>query len=152
MSSMTNPRGRIYSVGYEGFTQRGFIEAMSQSKVDIVVDVRLNAMSRKAGFSKRGLHDALEEAGVAYIHEPKLGNPPDNRDSFRTGDGKSGRRRIEKMLANGSGEALQRVVDLARSKSIALLCVERDPARCHRAVIIDAICVLEPELEVLPVL
>jgi uncharacterized protein (DUF488 family) len=152
MSAMTKARGRIYSVGYEGFTQRGFVEAMRQSKVDVVVDVRLNAMSRKAGFSKRGLHDALVGAGIAYVHEPKLGNPPENRDSFRSGDGRAGRRRIEKMLANGSGEALGRVVDLARTKRIAVLCVERDPARCHRAVIIDAICALEPQLEVLPVL
>lgn len=144
--------GRIYSVGYEGFTQRGFVEAMSQSKVDVVVDVRLNAMSRKAGFSKRGLSEALERAGIEYIHEPKLGNPADNRDSFRIGDGSVGRRRIEQMLANGSGEALARVADLARSRRLALLCVEREPARCHRAVITDAIRALEPELKVLSVL
>jgi uncharacterized protein (DUF488 family) len=152
MSVVTKVRGRIYSVGYEGFTQHGFVEAMSQSSVDVVVDVRLNAVSRRAGFSKRGLKEALELAGVAYVHEPGLGNPLENRDSFRNGDGTAGRRRIEKMLANGSGEALGRVVELARSKRIAILCVERDPGRCHRAVITDAICALEPELEVLPVL
>ena len=144
--------GRIYSVGYEGFTQRGFVETMNLSKVNVVVDVRLNAMSRKAGFSKRGLSEALEGVGIDYVHEPKLGNPPDNRDSFRKGDGSAGRRRIEKMLSNGSGEALDRVVDLARTNRIAILCVERDPSRCHRAVIIDAIRKLEPQLEVLPVL
>ena len=144
--------GRIYSVGYEGFTQRGFVEAMSQSKVDVVVDVRLNAVSRKAGFSKRGLAEALGLVGIDYVHEPKLGNPPENRDSFRTGDGSAGRRRMEKMLSNGSGEALARVVNLAKTKRIALLCLEREPQRCHRTVITDAICKLEPELKVLPVL
>lgn len=144
--------GRIYSVGYEGFTQRGFVESMNRSKVDVVIDVRLNAMSRKAGFSKRGLSEALESVGIDYIHEPQLGNPPDNRDSFRTGDGSAGRRRIEKMLSNGSGEALNRVVDLARTRRVAILCVERDPSRCHRAVLIDAISKLQPQLEVLPVL
>ena len=149
---LVSKRNRIYSVGYEGFTQRGFIESMSQNSVDVVVDVRLNASSRKTGFSKRGLREALDQVGIDYVHEPKLGNPPDNRDSFRRGDGLEGRRRIEKMLANGSGEALQRIVDLARTKQIAVLCVERDEARCHRTVIIDAICGLEPELKVLPVL
>ncbi|MGH9128115.1 MAG: DUF488 family protein [Acidimicrobiales bacterium] len=145
------PTARVYSVGYEGFTLSGFTECMSQSRVGAVVDVRLNAVSRKPGFSKRRLAEALDAVGIAYVHEPSLGNPLENRGSFRDGDGESGRRRMREMLDNGSGEALARVLSLAREGRIALLCVERDQHRCHRSVITDALMALEPELEVLSV-
>jgi uncharacterized protein (DUF488 family) len=143
---------RIYSVGYEGLTQQGFTERMSQSRVEVVVDVRLNAASRKAGFSKRGLSLALGEVGIEYVHEPKLGNPPENRESFRVGDGVEGSARMRELLANGSGDALRRVAALASERRIALLCYERDHARCHRAVIASALGELEPELELIQVL
>ena len=143
--------GRVYSVGYEGFTLRGFTECMVQSRVEIVVDVRLNAVSRRPGFSKKSLAAALEAEGITYLHEPKLGNPPDNRDSFRNGDIHVGRKRMQKILTNGSRDSLRRVGDLARGRRIAVLCVERDHAHCHRSVITDALVNLEPQLEILPV-
>lgn len=144
--------GTIYSVGYEGFTLRGFTECMVQSHVEVVVDVRLNAVSRRPGFSKRALAEALGSAGIEYVHEPKLGNPSDNRQSFRAGDGEVGRRRIHEMLANGSGDALRRVAALALGRRIAILCVERDQARCHRGVIAEALSKLEPKLELFSVI
>jgi uncharacterized protein (DUF488 family) len=145
-------RGAVYSVGYEGFTLDGFTQCMIQNHVDLVVDVRLNAVSRKPGFSKKGLAAALDSVGVAYLHEPKLGNPPENRDSFRTGDVQLGRKRIQRRLNNGSHDALCSVAELARHRRIAVLCVERDHQRCHRSVITDALVGLEPQLEVIRVI
>lgn len=55
-------------------------------------------------------------------------------------------------LSNGSGDALRRLVDLARSDRVAVLCVERDRLRCHRDVITDMAQELEPSIEVVPVL
>jgi uncharacterized protein (DUF488 family) len=142
--------GRVYTVGYEGMTLTGLIERMAQSHVTVVVDVRLNPVSRKPGFSKRSLAQALEAAGIGYVHEPELGNPPDNRDSLRSGDPKA-RQLVADMLSNGSGRALLRVAARARAGRIAILCVERDQYRCHRSVITDTLLELEPQLRVVPV-
>ncbi|HEX7134107.1 MAG TPA: DUF488 domain-containing protein [Iamia sp.] len=144
--------GRIYSVGYEGMTLDGLVERLSGARVSVLVDVRLNPVSRKPGFSRRRLAEAMAAAGIEYIHEKELGNPPDNRDSFRTGTGEVGRARMREMLGNGAGEALDRVIGLAANQRIAVLCVERDRHRCHRDVITDMAVERNPEIEILQIL
>jgi uncharacterized protein (DUF488 family) len=143
--------GRIYSVGYEGFDVGALAERLAQAKVSVLVDVRLNAVSRRAGFSKNLLREEMARVGIAYIHEPELGNPVDNRERFRRGD-EHGREVMRSLLADGSGEALERLMALARGSRVAVLCVERDRRRCHRDVITDVISERDPSIEVLQVL
>ena len=81
-----------------------------------------------------------------------LGNPQDNRDSFRRGDGEEGRQRMREILDNGSGDALRRLVDDARGARIAALCVERDRLRCHRDVITEMVKEIDPTIDVLQIL
>ncbi len=144
--------GRIYSVGYEGLEVKALAERLAQARVSVLVDVRLNAVSRRPGFSRKALAAALADAGVDYLHERDLGNPQDNRDAFRRGEGNVGRRRMRSILSNGSGSALQRLVDLARAKRVAVMCVERDRLRCHRDVITEMVQEIEPTIEVVQIL
>lgn len=141
----------IYSVGYEGLTLEQFLRRLEDNHVTTLVDVRMTAASRKAGFSKRKLQSALLGAGIAYVHEPELGNPPENRENFRTGDRELGRRRMRTRLENGSGAALQRVVELSKNENIALLCVERFAVSCHRQVITEMACEIEPALQTMEI-
>lgn len=127
----------IYSVGYEGLTVDGLVQRLAGSKVTTLIDVRLNPVSRRPGFSRRQLEAALLAAGIEYVHEKELGNPGDNRHSFQNDDATDGRRRMRTILSNGASAALQRLVDLASKERIAVLCVERDHDRCHRAVITE---------------
>lgn len=144
--------GRIYSLGYEGLTVEGMVDRLSGAGVSTLIDVRLTPVSRKPGFSKKRLAAALAEAGIDYIHEKELGNPQENRDSFRTGDGKAGRKRMREILSNGAGEALDRVITLASTDRVAVLCVEREHQRCHRDVITEMAVERNPDIEVLQVL
>ena len=144
--------GRIYSVGYDGFNVAGLVDRLVHGGVEVLVDVRLTPSSRKPGFSKRSLSERLSAAGIEYQHERDLGNPADNRQSFRAGDGTEGRRRMRERLSNGSGPALERLVGLAHGRCIAVLCVERERQRCHRDVITEMAQELDPELEILHIL
>lgn len=144
--------GRIYSVGYEGMTLDALVDRLTGARVSVLLDVRFNPVSRKPGFSKRRLTEALQSAGIEYVHEKDLGNPQDNRDAFRNGDAKAGRSRMRSLLDNGGGEALARLVDLASSQRVAVLCVERDHNRCHRDVITDMAVEQNPYIEVLQIL
>lgn len=144
--------GRIYSVGYEGLDVSSLVGTLRSAEVTLLVDVRLNAMSRKPGWSKKALQASLEDAGIEYRHEPALGNPPENRDSFRRGDVEEGRRRMREILDNGSGRALKQLVEDARDRRIAVLCLERSAQRCHRQVITDMAQEIEPSIDVVPVL
>jgi len=86
------------------------------------------------------------------VHEQELGNPPDNRESFRTGDGEAGRARMRSIVTDGGGAALERVVALGSHGRIAVLCVEREHRRCHRDVITEMAVERNPGIEVLRVL
>lgn len=138
----------LYSVGYEGRTLDRFVDLLRLAGVDVLVDVRLTPISRKPGFSKRRLAERLDSEGIEYLHEPKLGNPPENRDAFRTGDVARGRERFGARLENGARDALLALVDLTVSAKVAVLCVERDSERCHRQVITDAAQEMRPGLAV----
>lgn len=136
----------LYSVGYEGRTIEQFCELLSLASVQTLIDVRLTPLSRKPGFSKRRLSDALDEVGIGYQHERDLGNPPDNRAPFRTSDPSPGRARYRDKLSNGAGPALHSLIAAARERDVAILCVEADPFHCHRQVITDRAADLAPDL------
>lgn len=59
---------------------------------------------------------------------------------------------MRSILTNGASDALDRVIDLASSQPIAVLCVEREQNRCRREVITGMAVERNPEIEVLQVL
>jgi uncharacterized protein (DUF488 family) len=128
------------SVGYEGCSLDEFIAALRADEVTVVADVRLNAVSRRRGFSKTALRNALEAAGIGYVHLRGLGNPPENRAGFRAGDPEPAKARFAQLLDSSTAQAeLRELASLGRSGVVAVLCVERDPQQCHRTVVIDAV-------------
>jgi uncharacterized protein (DUF488 family) len=138
--------GRIYSVGYEGLTVAGLVERLQQSRIAELVDVRASPYSRRPGFSKKRLAESLESAGIAYRHEPLLGN------AFRdVPDFAAAMDLMRDHLASGEpAEAVDRLVAAADGRRIAVLCLETDQGRCHRQVVLEAALTRAPALEVLP--
>lgn len=126
--------GGIASVGYEGRSVDDLLTALVAGGVSTLVDVRQNAISRKRGLSKRALGEACLARGIEYRHEPTLGNPKANRDGFRAGTAESVRY-FEDHLVGGGGAALDRVAELLRDRTVALLCFEADPRCCHRSIV-----------------
>ena len=146
----TKRRPTIVSIGYERRTLAELIALLRAHDVDVLVDVRLNPISRRQGFSKTSLAQALETAGIEYRHERELGNPRDNRDGFRRGL-KSAHNRYAHHLQNGASEVYREVVDLVHTTRLALLCVERDPEQCHRSCILETAQADIPNLRVIDV-
>jgi uncharacterized protein (DUF488 family) len=138
----------IYSVGYEQRDIDGFIEVLQRHAVAELIDVRLTPSSRKPGFSKTRLSEALSDAGIAYRHIRDLGNPRENRDGFRAGcsDAVSAYRA---RLDNGSRGAVEAVVEAANDHAVALFCFERQASRCHRHTITEVAQEMDPRLPVL---
>ncbi len=124
------------------------MEQLNEAGVQVLVDVRLNAISRRKGFSKTALSEALSAAGISYRHERELGNPKDNREAFRQGVA-AARRRYLSHLDNGAGATYTAVTELATTTTIALLCYEREHSQCHRSCILDRAVGENPGLQVL---
>lgn len=128
----------LFSVGYEGRDLDGFVGLLRENGVTVLLDVRLNAISRKPGFSKTRLLAALAEAGIGYRHARALGNPKDNREPFHSADPRSGVRVFRALLASdGAGLELGHLAELLGTERVAVFCFERDHDRCHRQVIVD---------------
>ena len=138
--------GRIYSVGYEGLTVPGLVERLQQNRIEELVDVRASPYSRKPGFSKKRLAEALTAAGITYRHEPLLGNAFRDVDDFATAMGLM----REHLGVGEPAEAVARLVGLAEDHRIAVLCLESDQRRCHRQVVLAAALERAPTLDVLP--
>jgi uncharacterized protein (DUF488 family) len=132
----------VIGVGYEGFTIEEFCDLLIANDVSTVVDVRLNALSRKRGFSKNGLRAALAQAEIEYLHRPVLGNPRDNRDGFAVPGSRAGdaaRARYRNTLGRPeAAEAISEIAELARKSRVAVMCFEQDQHECHREVVIQS--------------
>ena len=133
----------IVSVGYEGVTLVKLVEDLKLRGVQTLVDVRLNAISRKVGFSKKALSAALEDSGIHYLHFPELGNERDNRPGYKelsTPSGLAARDRFRLHLKSElAGERLADLAQLAVRHRIAVFCYEKDECHCHRQQVIEGI-------------
>ena len=131
----------LATIGYEASTQDAVIARLKAAGVELLVDVRAVAASRRAGFSKTLLAASLAEAGIGYVHLRQLGTPKPGREAARKG-------RIAEMTAifeDHMSEAaaqleLARAKELASGKKVALLCFEADHHGCHRKILAELIC------------
>ena len=81
----TKPRP-LFTIGYEQAKPAAVLNELKRAKVDLLVDTRAVAASRRPGFSKRQLAASLDEIGIGYIHLQKLGTPAEGRAAARNGD------------------------------------------------------------------
>ena len=136
---------RIFTIGYENATVPDFVSALTKAGVKRVIDVRAVPNSRRPGFSKTPLRNALAEAGIDYVHLRALGTPADGRAAARAGRHEELERIYEGQLELPEAMAQSaQMKDLAAEMPSALLCYERDPAHCHRSLLLDAVA---PEFE-----
>ena len=124
---------KLFTIGYEGEPQAAVIDRLRAAGVEVLVDVRAVAASRRAGFSKTMLGNSLREAGIDYLHLRPLGTPKAGREAAKKG--RIGEMRdifAGHMSEPASEAAFQQLRALAGEKRAALLCFEADHAGCHR--------------------
>lgn len=124
----------LHTIGYEQAAQTAVLDELAEARVELVVDTRAVAASRRPGFSKRQLAAGLDERGIGYLHLRGLGTPTEGRLAARAGRPDDMLRIYEKHLTTPQArQELDELIALARSgRRLCLLCYERDPARCHR--------------------
>ena len=129
----------IFTIGYEKRSIDDLIWLLRALGIARVVDVRLTPASRRPYFSKKRLSSALEAAGIAYEYRGALGNPHAIRDVYLSGDVETGHARFREHLQHGASVALDEFAESLGGETVALLCLERDPYRCHRWVVASVV-------------
>ena len=139
-------RRQVATIGYEGASISTFLEALTAHRVELVVDVRAVASSRRHGFAKSALTANLQSVGIGYLHLRELGTPAKGRAAARAGRHAEMRAIFRKHLKTHESRAgLETLAEIVRSgHRICLLCLEADPAHCHRSLVAAALAALEP--------
>jgi uncharacterized protein (DUF488 family) len=124
----------LLTIGYEGATLADFIATLHAERVTLLLDIREFPLSRKKGFSKRALSDAVQAAGMSYRHERDLGSPKSIRQKLHCdGDYAKFFSSFSKYLKQQSPLLTELAANLGGK--VALMCFERDPATCHRSIV-----------------
>src|ERR687888_199247 len=90
------------------------------------------------------------EHGIAYENRRALGTPPDLRVLFRAGRIAEAREAFADHVETRAAGELDALADeLATAPPTALLCLEADPAGCHRRVIAEALVRRRRDLRVI---
>lgn len=121
---------KLYTVGYEGRTLNDFLALLLAQGITRVIDVRALPLSRRRGFSKTSLREALERTGIDYVHIREAGNPYRNLKHDIVACLSAYRKHLSK-----TPEIIELVEQAALGHRAALLCVENEASNCHRSIL-----------------
>jgi uncharacterized protein (DUF488 family) len=123
----------IYTIGYQGLSLTDLIERLELCSIARVVDVRELPNSRKPGFSKRSLAEALRAKGIEYVHLRACGNPYRNQKDSQSGLG------LFTQHLRDHPEVLEALESSVGESRAALLCFETEAEQCHRGILAEAL-------------
>lgn len=131
---------KIYTIGFTQKTARQFFDLLLSSRIDLLIDVRLNNKSQLAGFAKYpDLGYFLEKIGrIAYIHDPMLAPTEPLLKSYRCKDISWDRYETEFdaiMNERDIDRYLLNTFEKNRDQSVCLLCSEPTAEKCHRRLV-----------------
>ena len=134
----------LFTIGHSTHPISEFIGLLNEFKIKVLVDVRTIPKSRhNPQFNKEELKASLKAEGIDYIHMPGLGGLRHARkDSPNTAwKNASFRGFADYMLTEEFGAHLEELISVARKRTVAIMCAEAVPWRCHRSLIGDALII-----------
>jgi uncharacterized protein (DUF488 family) len=139
----------VWTIGYERLLPPELVNELREARIERVIDVRFRPQSRRPGMSKTRLSELLGDHGIAYEHRRALGTPADLRHLFHKGQIAEAAAAYRSHVEATAPDALDGLAaELEHGPSTALLCLEAEPAGCHRRVVTDALQERVPDLRV----
>jgi len=134
----------MLTIGHSTLAIEVFVGALKDNGVNLLVDVRTIPKSRhNPQFGMEALSASLHSVGIEYRWMRSLGGlRKAQKDSINTGwRNASFRGYADYMQSEAFQEALQELMELEKDATIAIMCSEAVPWRCHRSLIGDALLV-----------
>ncbi len=126
----------IFTIGYEKKDIDSFLDLLIQNHIEKVIDVRANPFSMNFVFTKTKLMHYLEKVGIDYAHFPELGINGEHRKGLQTdSDFEELFDFYSKNILPNQLNKINTLIELGKTKRIALLCFEQNKAYCHRGVL-----------------
>jgi uncharacterized protein (DUF488 family) len=143
---------RIFTVGHSNRQWIDFIALLQDNHVDIVVDVRRYPGSKVCPqFNKEEMTKELKKQNIEYINIQKLGGrrkeiaTERSKCNYNSGwKNNSFRAYADYMTTTSFKEGINEILSLmTQYNTLAIMCAETVPWRCHRRMIADYLTILE---------
>jgi uncharacterized protein (DUF488 family) len=130
------PEDLIHTIGHSDHSTADFIDLLRQHALTLVVDVRSQPYSRWTHqFNRETLAYDLDGAGIGYqFMGDVLGGRPADPALYDPRQEHPDYRRVEQTEAYQSG--IDRLLELARTERVAVMCSEGEHRDCHRHLLI----------------
>jgi uncharacterized protein (DUF488 family) len=125
---------RLLTIGHSNHSLDRFLEILRSHAVTAIADVRSSPFSKfNPQFNRDSLETSLRAVGIRYVPLGlELGARRTEAEAYDAGTARYERIARLPMFRKGL-ERLRRGLDANR---IALLCAEKDPLTCHRAILV----------------
>jgi uncharacterized protein (DUF488 family) len=131
---MTIATHAVLTIGHSHHPVEAFIALLLQHGVTALADVRSAPYSRFAPqFNREALARSLKTSGIKYVFLGReLGARSDDRSCYE-----HGRVQYARLArTDGFRSGLTRVIRGANDYHVALMCAEKEPLECHRALLV----------------
>lgn len=124
----------LYTIGHSNLSIDAFIQLLHQYQITAIADVRSHPYSRYLPhFNQGNLQAKLEQQNIKYVFlGQELGARPNNSDCYVNGKALYAKIATTPEFSQG----IKRLIAGLNSYKLALMCAEKDPIHCHRAVLI----------------
>ena len=142
----------LWTIGYEKLRPEALVAELEAASVQRLIDVRFRPQSRRPGMSKTKLGLLLAEHQIVYEHRRSLGTPPELRWLYknrRVAEGAQGFAQHIEATASDELDAFAAELEDPAAPRTALLCLEAEPAECHRRVLAEHLRERLPRLSVI---
>jgi uncharacterized protein (DUF488 family) len=139
----------VWTIGHSTRAATELIALLREHDIQLLLDVRSLPRSRRnPQFEQAEMQQWVPAAGLIYRHQPGLGGRrTPNPDSDQQGVPEGGLRGYADFMQTAAFDReLERMLELACNHRTAIMCAEADPAKCHRAMICDALVVREVDV------
>jgi uncharacterized protein (DUF488 family) len=144
------------SIATIGFGKKGaerFVQLLCGASVRTVIDTRRRPDSPLSGYArKRDLPYILRAAGIGYEYRPELAPPDALLDRYRSDkDWAAYERDFDELVLQtpAAAEAMADLIERSKRETVALLCSEPTPDRCHRRLVAERMTKIDPSLKIL---
>ena len=134
----------IFVVGHSTRPIESFIDLLKAHSIDILADIRTIPKSRhNPQFNEESLKKKLNDNKIGYLHMNGLGGLRHaDKNSVNLGwRNLSFREFADYMQTEEFDSALRELITLSKTHTVAIMCAEGNPFRCHRSLVADALFV-----------